>query len=77
MCHLIREITKETTRIPNQIIKGIKGLVASTTTIREIKGLTTNTTIIKETIVRTKVKDQILVNLTPDHRGFWTTWFMI
>ena len=77
MCHLIREITKGTTRIPNQIIKGIKGLVASTTTIREIKGLITNITIIKVTIVRIKVKDRILVNSTPDHRGVWMTWSTI
>ena len=77
MCHLIRETIKETTRTPNRIIKGIKGRVASTITIREIKGRITNTTIIKATIVRTKVKDQILVNSTSDHRGVWTTWSMI
>ena len=73
MCHLTKGITKAIFRIPNRTIKGIKGLVASTT----IKGRVTNTTIIKEIFDRTKVKDKILVNSTSDHNGVWMTWSMI
>ena len=68
MCHLTREITRGTIRIPNRIIKGIKGLAISTTTIKGIKG-----TIVR-TRGRTKVKDRILINSTPGHKGVWMTW---
>ena len=68
MCHLTREITRGTIRIPNRIIKGIKGPAISTTTIKEIKGT------IGRTRGRTKVKDRILINSTPGHKGVWMTW---
>ena len=71
MCHLTRGITKGTIRIPNQITKGIKGLATSTITTKEIRGT------IGKPKDRTKVKDQILINSTPGHKGVWMTWSMI